>query len=271
MTSLLARKSLASVLALALSISGCTPKEPETQQTPAESPPAGWPAALNDLSATWTADPGIDLTTGAAVVVRAYIESYYLAYLTDDEKYLYPGFREAVDPNDSDGPPGTEALWPEPPNAATWVGTLRHHLLRITRSGRDVTVLGCLYSYAVGRLGDEFGFRPNNGSGFGPDAGISPIRIGLRAPESDESTFPPQEGKSRAPFNDVFGGWRVTSHEGGYLVKGRWADSMSDKAECASRDRTPPESRTFTPGQEYPRSDFPTLPATPGWPDKPAS
>jgi len=77
MVELLARKSLASVLAFALlAIVGCTPKRPETPQTPAESPSAGWPTTLNDFSVTWAAEPGIDLTTGAAVVVRAYMESY---------------------------------------------------------------------------------------------------------------------------------------------------------------------------------------------------
>jgi hypothetical protein len=34
---------------------------------------------LNDLTIIWTAEPGIELTTGAAVAVRAYVESYFLA------------------------------------------------------------------------------------------------------------------------------------------------------------------------------------------------
>ena len=269
MTSLLAQKSLATVVAFALLVSGCTPKKPEIQQTPAESRPAGWPVSLNDFTVTWTAQPGIDLTTGAAVVVRAYMESYYLAYLTDDERYLYPGFRESVNPNGSAGPDGIKELWPEPHAATTWVGTARHHLVEISRSGRDVNVLACLYAPGTGRFEDG-GFKAN-GAGYEPNSGVLPLRVGLKAPEREEPILPPQQGKSRAPFENVFGGWRVTSHEGGYIVAARWPDSVNDKAKCESRMKVPPESRGFTSWQEYPRSAFPTLPATPGWPDRSAN
>jgi hypothetical protein len=195
------------------------------------------------------------------------MESYYLAYLTDDGKYLYPGFRSSVNPNEPRGPRRTEALWPEPRSATTWVCTAGHHLLRVTRSGRDVTVLGCLYSYRVGRQGQGGGFEPNIGAGFRPDAGISALRIGLQAPENEESALPAQEGTSRAPFENIFGGWRVTRHEGGYLVKARWADSMRDKAECASRAEGSPENHRFTPNQEYPdRLSPPCLPHPAGRP-----
>jgi hypothetical protein len=224
---------------------------------------------LNDLTVTWTAEQGIDLTTGAPVVVRAYIESYILAFLTDDEKFLYPGFRDAVDANVSGGSSGEKALWPKPHSVTTWVGTARHHLLRITQSGRDVTVLGCAYQYGTGRYeGRGRGGFKANGAGSQPNSGIEPLRITLQAPENEDSQLPAQRGSSRAPFTNVFDGWRVTGHEGGYFATGPWADASEETQECVSRAEGPPESRDFEPWQEYPRSDFPTLPATPGWPDK---
>jgi hypothetical protein len=54
---------------------------------------------LNDFSMAWSAEPGIDLTEGPAVPVRAHMESYLLAWVTGDDRYLYPGFAKAVDPN----------------------------------------------------------------------------------------------------------------------------------------------------------------------------
>lgn len=83
---------------------------PVGSPVPPKSPTAGWPESLNDFTVTWTAEPGIDLTNGPTVVARAYLESYYLAYLTTDNKYLYPGFAQAVDANQSNGPEGTEKL-----------------------------------------------------------------------------------------------------------------------------------------------------------------
>lgn len=216
----------------------------------------------------WTAEPGIELTTGAAVVVRAYIESYYLAFLTADKKYLYPGFDESVD-RDHGESSETRALWPQSRSPVTWIGTARHHLLRIVEAGHDVTVLGCAYVYGTARPEDS-SFKAN-GAGAGPNAGINPLRIVLRSPETGEPTLPPQQGTSRAARQDVFGGWRVISHEGGYFATGPWGPGSAETAECVSRADGRPESRDFKPWEGYPASDFPTLPATPGWPDVPTS
>jgi len=233
----------------------------------AESPPAGWPASLNDFTITWTGEPGIDLTADAAVVVRAYMESYYLAYLTTDRKYLYPGFQQSVAANEPDGPAGSQERWPVPNRERTWVGTARHHLLRIDRSDRDVTVVGCVYSYGTAEYTD-YGFQANVG-GTGPNSGISAFRVEMRAPASAVN-LPPQQGDSRAPFVNVFDGWQVSNYQGGFLLLAHW-DSSADEVLCASRADRTPESRTFTPGNSYPRSDFPTLPAAPGWPAESAT
>lgn len=137
------RKTLAIGLALALFISvACTPRDSAAP----ESPPAGWPESLHDFTVTWTAEPDINLTVSAAVVVRAYLESYYLAYLTADNKYLYPGIEQAANTNQPDGPDWTEELWPEPSRPKTWAGTARHHILRIDQSGRQFSVVASLYS-----------------------------------------------------------------------------------------------------------------------------
>lgn len=246
----------ATVLAAAVA---CTPQS----QKVSESPPAGWPEALNDFTVAWTAEPGIDLTAGPAVAVRAYVESYYLAYLTDDDKYLYPGFAQSVDANSPDGPDGTEELWPlRDGRPHAWVGTFRQHLLRIEESNQNVAIYGCLYTYDSGVLvGDKFKAATEPG----PYGGFSPFRIGLKGPGNGEP-MAPQEGPSRAPFTNVFGGWRVTNHQGGYVLTADWPDRGKEIEQCRARAGTPPENRQFFPARTYKRSDFPVLPATPGWP-----
>jgi hypothetical protein len=238
---------------------GCAPQSHEAP----ESPPAGWPEALSDFTVAWTAEPGIDLTTGPAVVVRAYVESYYLAYLTDDEKYLYPGFAQSVDANNPDGPDGTEELWPlRDGRPHAWVGTFRQHILRVEQSDQGATIYGCLYTYDSGVLvGDKFKAATEPG----PYGGFSPFRIGLKVPGNNEPTAP-QEGPLRAPFTNVFGGWRVANHQGGYVLTAEWPDRGREIEQCRAKAPAPPENRQFFPARTYKRSDFPVLPATPGWP-----
>lgn len=230
---------------------------------PPESSPAGWPESLNDFTVTWTAEPGIDLTTGPTVVARAYLESYYLAELTADEKYLYPGFAQAVDNNQADEPDGTEKLWPVLDGPDTWVGTFRHHLLPVERSDRDVAVVGCLYTYDSDvMIGDNL--KANTEPG--PYGGINAFRIGLFAPKDEESPLPPQQGPSRAPFTNVFGHWEVTNHQGGFLATAEWPNHGDDSEQCPRHSGKTLEERKLYPGPTYLRSDFPVLPATPGWP-----
>ena len=270
-----ARTLLAGVVAIILvAITGCTPDAPE--KTP-ESPPAGWPTSLADFTIAWTAEPGIDLVTdAAAIAARAYVESYYLATITADEKYLYPGFKDAVEPNQPSPswPPGTSDLHPDLRSSEPhiWIGTVRHHVLSIIRSGGDATVVACAYMYGSAmELSDRGGYSANVGT-YADPSGIFPMRIGLRAPASGQAKSTAQQGTSKAPFDDVFGGWKITNFLFDYLAQpARWPEKDRDRASCIAKAEGAPESRDFKPHQPYPFSDFPTLPATPGWPAKPAN
>ena len=255
-----------------LAITGCTPDAPE--KTP-ESPPAGWPTSLDSFTIAWTAEPGIDLVKdGAVIAARAYVESYFLAVITENDKYLYPGFSDAVNHDQPGGPPGTSELHPRLglSDPDVWIGTARHHVLSITRSDRDVTVTACAYLYGTAReIPNRDGYAANVGISYDLNSGIFPMRVGLREPSESESRSP-QEGPSKAPYDNVFGGWKITNFLFDYLSQPTsWPDKDADLAACIAKADGPPESRHFTPRQPYPLSAFPTLPATPGWPAKPAS
>jgi hypothetical protein len=253
-----------------LAVPGCGPGAPEEPGPP---PLAGWPSELADFTMAWTAEPGIDLAMdGAAVAARAYVESNYLASIREDEKYLYPGFSDAVEPDQFGGPPGTENLHPEiGSDPSVYIGTARHHVLTIARSGRDVTLTACAFLYGAAIERPNGKYNAIVGEGFTSGPGIYPLRIGLRAPEDPQSELPPQQGPSRAPFDNVFGGWRITSNQGGYLSNSRWPEYDRDRATCTEKADMALSNRHLSPITPYPRSDFPTLPATPGWPAKPAS
>lgn len=250
-----------------ISIAGCSSgaHRSEASSTPA-TPPAGWPATLNDFTFVWTAEPGIDVTAGPAVPVRAYTESYLLASIMGDNRYLYPGFQQSVDPNQSiNHPIGTQSLWPKT-NAPQqqWIGTVQVHILSVTTAGRDVTVVACEYTFGSAQPA-RHGYEPNIGKPP-PYSGIDPLRITMETPAKPGPQFP-QQGPARTPSVDVFNGWRITSHQGGYFAQSgvgdEWPNASEDRNTCLAKAPPHPDLQR---GGEYPRTDFPTLPPSPGWP-----
>jgi hypothetical protein len=234
-------------------------------ETPEQSAAAGWPEDFRNFSIVWTAASGIDLVTGPAVPVRAYLESFLLAALAGDEKYVYPGFDDAAEER---WRPGESSVIESP------VGTMTNHLLSLDRSGGDVTAIGCNYSYHVASPKDDeyeaWAVPPGT-----PEAGIIAFKVTMSAPT--ESTVPsdPQEGPERTPFDDVFGGYQVTGYFGGYVsAKGAdpvWPENQQATADCIAQAPDPLERRKYLSTNYLSRSEFQTLAPSPGWPAKPVS
>ncbi|WP_231633818.1 MULTISPECIES: hypothetical protein [unclassified Mycobacterium] len=254
---------------ITVSLVGCASGSHSGQSaSPTSTTPAGWPPTLNDFSVVWSAEPDIAVTTWPAVAVRAYAESYLLASITGEDKFLYPGFKQAVDADKPiDNPTGTRFLWPKTDRRTEnpWVGTEYDHILSIATSGRDVTVVVCEYMFGTAQARGH-GYTPNIGQPP-PDSGIEPMRITMTAPATTGPQLPAQQGPARAPSADVFGGWRITGHQGGYFAEyglaAEWPDLARDTDAC--RAKAPPHP-DLVRGGEYPRSNFPTQPPAPGWP-----
>jgi hypothetical protein len=227
-----------------------------------------WGGLLSDLRYQWDADPGVDVLTGAAVPVRAYIESRMLAQSMGSLDYAYPGFSRAVAPD----PP--DAGWGLRPNvdhslSKALIGNARYHILSLSRAANTVTATVCNYGYSVARQ-MEGGKYESVARGFDRQPkGIYVERVTLAAPNNESSPLPPQAGPSPAPSNDVFGDWKIT----GYLFStsqpgfnSQWPTFEADLAKCVDKAPDPPDRRAFLTEGEHPLSDFPTSPATPGWP-----
>lgn len=250
----------AAVAAIVLSATGCGHKDDH----PHPAPLPGWPSQLADFTIVWSAETGIDLTTGAAVSVRAYLESFEVASATGDERYVYPGFAQATS-TQPDVRPRLVAHADAP-----WVGSERNRIVAVNRVGADVNAVVCSYTYGSAQREQSGGFTAQAGNPFGPDAGIYAVEVTLTPPPDGERPLPPQAGPARTPSDDVFGGWRITAHRGGYFTETGGAQSDFDA--CVAKAPDLPERRAFLVnpmpnGKLYhPRSDFPTLPAYPGWP-----
>lgn len=250
-------------------LAGCGSGRPSPASSPVATA-AGWPEALDDFTMVWTAEPAIDVTRWPAVVARAYTESYLLATIMGQEKYLYPGFDQAIDPTAPQGHrANTRYLRPTVAHSigALWVGSEQAHILSVTTSGRAVAVVICEYMFGNAEPGPLGQFRTHVAVPP-PYAGVEESRITMTAPAQPEPQMPDQRGPARAPTVDVFNGWKVNSHEGGYFatvdMPPEWPDWQADREACVGR--APPHHDDLIRGGEYPRSYFPTLPAVPGWP-----
>jgi hypothetical protein len=249
--------ALASILVAGCHLFGSG--EPKTER---------WGGFLQDLRYEWDAEPGIDVTTGAIVPVRAYVESRRLAQSMGNMDYVYPGFTSAVPPDDP-----RDHGWGLQPNVnhpldEALVGNGRYHILSVSRTGNALTVTMCNYDYSIAVQQADGRLHSVAADTDHQPKGINAERMTLTAPSAPPSTTP-QAGPSPAPSDDVFGGWRIT----GYLftpaqpgLETQWPTYDADLAECVEKAPDSPERRAYLVNGAHPRSDFPTSPPSPGWP-----
>ncbi|MDF2899886.1 MAG: hypothetical protein K0Q46_6672 [Rhodococcus erythropolis] len=233
-----------------------------------------WSGMVSDLRFTWSSDPGIDLLTGPAVPIRAFVESVQLAQYAGNLDYAYPGFEQAT----AEQPPA-DVPWSQRPSldhalTKPLIGTDRYHILSIARNGRTVAATICNFRYAVASERQDGTFESAGQTGVGDAKGIDVVRVALTEPSSP-SDLPPQSGPEPAPSNDVFGEWTVTGLLN-FFASGKpgfdtaWPSYREDIASCVDKAPSSLEERQFFVDGEHPRNDFPTSPPSPGWPAPPS-
>ena len=234
-------------IAAILLLSAC---ESEPTQEPGRSPAAdSAPYSIPDninYNYRWSADPGIDLLTPAAAVVRAYVESYYLTVRALTLEAGYPGFSKAVDENLRTDYGNSNDL-----AKRNFVGTQFQHLLWMTPTEDGWFATVCTGDYSVMREGDDGRFF-NVGT---TNIVAETVEISMK----DSSTgIRPSEGPERAPIADVFGEARVIDH----VQSARNQDAFR---EC--RNRMPDEPSNRPTKWDLPHdAPYPTLAPYPGWP-----
>lgn len=290
-------KAMAAATAALVIASGaaCGTSQPETAETStgttAERPT--WPELLDDFRFHWSADPGIDLTAGVAVPIRAYLESYDVASYTLDLDDVYPGFMRATPQNDElDGDYQTQLAFIRPLNGlrsdekpAKPFGYTTFHILRvepIDGGGQRATVCAGSYANYVESRTDPGTYvsvvaAPDTATLARPSDTVGVYRIELS--ENDPRAVPdpppvtePQQGPAPAPIADVFGKWFVSAASSSY-----WGP-INDKAlreefpspelrqECAERMPDPPEVQVEM-ATGFKTETPPPGEAIPGWPE----
>jgi hypothetical protein len=146
------RKYIALILLTPIVFAGCA------RQPGSDDSVQRWTGVLADVRVQWDAQPGIDLVTGVAVPVRAYLESRLLAQYVGKLDQTYPGFERAVPPDEPNDSPSLSARERQPPLeyplATPLFGNITYDIQAVERSGRDVTVTVCNFNYAVAKEHD---------------------------------------------------------------------------------------------------------------------
>jgi len=290
--------ALVAILAATSVIGACqTPTEPPaaTDTLPGQLSP-NWPPLLNDFRFHWTAEPGIDITTGPAMVVRAYMESYGVASFTLNLDNLWPGFRRATPENQE---PEGDFLWQlvhirplgrgytkTAKDARPHFGYEALHFLELTPMEDGYRAIVCLgeYPHFV-----ESTARPGKFVSIGVDEdtaqlyrtgdkGVYPFQIDLTQhdprliPNPPAPVTAPQRGPAPAPELDMFGDWFFTGASSSY-----WGPSSDRtagdfpppelKQRCESAMPTP-EAERLSMMIGFKDQPPPHGEAIPGWPTK---
>jgi hypothetical protein len=279
----------------AITLSGAcqtsTTKSPSTEgNSPTQLYP-NWPPVLNDFRFHWTAEPGIDITTGPAMVVRAYLESYNTAWFTLNLDNLFPGFRRVTPENQK---PVGDFLWQlvqirplgsgytkTAKDARPHFGYQALHFLELTPVENGFRAIVCTGDYAhfvesTTRPGKFVSIGANEETAQPDredDSGVYPTQIDITQRDPRVGPNPPsQRGPAPAPDQDVFGDWYFTGASSSYWGPSNDRTSANFpppelKNRCETAMPTPkPERLAMMTGfkdQPPPHGD-----AIPGWPAK---
>jgi hypothetical protein len=290
------------VLGVVLLVPGCVqtskPQPGPTHSTAPAQISAHWPSLLNDFRFRWTAEPGIDVTDGPAMVTRAYLESFNVVTFTADINNAYPGFMRATPENQTFADatdlqltsvrPLGEGYTITPKDARPHFGYVQFHFLELTpnQDGWDAIVCEGNYSnfmesevqpgkYVSVTAIQETAEPRRNGSNT-LESGVHAVRIGLTQHDprvglaAPAPVNAPQRGPALAPGQDVFGNWFFTgSSFGGWGPKGdshslNWATPDLERRCGEAMPQNEAERLAMITG--FKDAPPPHGDAVPGWP-----
>ena len=278
------------VLAAILCLAACRDGD---MQPPPEPKAVNWPESLDGLRFRWSAEPGINLLTGPAVPLRAYLESHRIGDMTFNVDDTYPGFQRAVPqpgkPIDRSTSGLPFELWNIQPATepafrpgGRFYGNEYFHVLDLAPMDGGWRAYVCDGIYKVYREDEHGAYTPvytaTDGGPSPDDGAIKVWRIELTDhPHPAEHDAPPavtrpQEGPDPAPLGDVFGPWQITGASAnttwgpsGEATSGPDHDYLQKRQRCLEKmpdDSVQRQAIYASHLNAPPNAD----PAVPGWP-----
>ncbi|VTR06878.1 Uncharacterised protein [Gordonia terrae] len=215
------------------------------------------------INVVWSSEPGVDLHSRPAEVVRATTEAGSILSVPGPRNY--PGAEAAAE--DAFGIPGAYTFSGDRTNLTAKHGTLFVHLASLSSTRDSVHALVCAYNFGlIPKLDEPKAGGYLGGSAYAVDATRSPDAID---PRQDANRVAPIDSGDRAPRFDAFEPWQVVY---------RSVRDDPRMATCLSRGREIVRSHPAYRGQVVtedtdsvtaisPRPEqFPVLPQSPEWP-----
>lgn len=208
------------------------------------------PQQVCDTTMVWTAEPGIDLYSSEATLIRAMAEADLIALYAGLD-YSYPGYAAAL------ADPARSKRYEESELHRTVFGTLRSHIQQIqpTENGFHAEYCGLNHESAATSPGAPELSRPNNRGGY---KGVDFVRTGAASDTPTPYAPAPDRLHWQAPTYNVFDGWTISFEYGEDSAAKQacdsWALSLFPDLPAGQGDSTPLD----TPPAPQP--------AYPGWP-----
>ncbi|MCP9622933.1 hypothetical protein NMK54_22545 [Nocardia otitidiscaviarum] len=255
----------AATLAAAVVLTGCTDSESPGTDTTSEavSPCADDgsgryrpPEQVCDATVVWSAEPGIDLFSPEATLVRASIEADRIAGYAGPE-VTYPGYMDAVEPRKAEFYEDATVY------RGTHSGTIQVHIQQIQPTEDGFHAKFCALTNAstsLRKFGDGRTYISSYDRGVAADVRLA--RIGDEAAEFDAGPYEPAPDRLhwQAPTGNLFDSWQV------YFPSGE------DSAHRAACDAWALSLYPDAPAENenvFLDAPLPAQPAYPGWPAPP--
>ncbi|WP_084817181.1 hypothetical protein [Gordonia sp. HS-NH1] len=202
------------------------------------------------MSFRWIPTSMLDLASSEGTFVRAYTESFELAFEGQSMEWGYPGFAAA-------SPPGTDErirLVASNSQTSRVVNTLFLRPLRREDIDDRSRLTICRSELLSIEQRSDAGVEWRNiGDPWAFPITIELVRTGERLPPAD------QHGSQITPSTSMFGSWRVSYFD-------RLGVGPENRADVVACNALPPNPDLPRLGVEPGPEPWPVLPPTPGWP-----
>ncbi|VTS51616.1 Uncharacterised protein [Gordonia terrae] len=241
------------VLAVLVTSTGCGPNDPPLRESSSVASSADHLPPRYDVTFRWAPTDVVDLHEPTGTFVRAFVESFELAFAGRSPEWGYPGFREAA-PADIDSLVAGRLV--SPSYSTDLAGTYFFRPLRREDDGLFTTMVLCRSEIQSVRRNPEAPAREWQNTSY-PRWTFPAVIVFERAPGAVPAAD--RGGGARGATRDVFGAWRVVDYIRQSVGGTRYID---DEAECDRIGRNaeiPQQPDSFGP------RPWPVMKPSPGW------
>ncbi len=241
------------VLAVLATSSACGPSGSPQPESTSVAPWADHLPPRYDVTFRWAPTDVVDLHDPMGTFVRAFVESFELAFAGRSPEWGYPGFREAA-PADIDSLVAGRLV--SPSYSTDLAGTYFFRPLRREDDGLFTTMVLCRSDVQSVRRNPEDPAREWQNTSYPEWTFPAVIRF-----ERTPGALPAVDrgGRARGATRDVFGAWRVVDYVRQSVGGTRYTNERAACGRTGTNAEIPQQPNAFGP------RPWPAMKPSPGW------